>query len=129
MTPVPESQLDLLTRPLYAHVGTRRPDGSIQVNPMWFLWDGQHIRLTHTTTRQKYRNIAADPHVSVSVNDPDQPYRYLELRGTVTKIEPDPTAELFMTLAARYGLEIPGPPKDAADRVILVMEPTAVSFQ
>ena len=129
MTVVPESHLDLLERPLYGHVGTRRPDGSLQVNPMWFLWDGQHIRLTHTTTRQKYRNIASDPHVAVSVNDPDRPYRYLELRGTVTKIEPDPEAAFFMTLANRYGLEIPGPPQDAPDRVVVVVEPTAVSFQ
>ena len=129
MTVVPESHVDLLERPLYGHVGTARPDGFIQVNPMWFLWDGRHIRLTHTTKRQKYRNIEADPHVSMSVNDPDAPYRYLELRGTVVAIEPDPNGELFQTLARRYGLDRSGPPPDAADRVVLVVEPTAASFQ
>jgi PPOX class probable F420-dependent enzyme len=129
MTVVPESHLDLLERPIYGHFGTRRPDGFIQVNPMWFLWDGSHLRLTHTTTRQKYRNVAFDPHVSLSVNDPDQPYRYLELRGTVVAIEPDPTGEFFQTLARRYSLDRTGPPGDAADRVVLVIEPTAVSHQ
>jgi PPOX class probable F420-dependent enzyme len=129
MTVVPESHLDLLERPLYGHVGTRRPDGSIQVNPMWFLFDGEHLRLTHTTTRQKYRNIEFDPHVSLSVNDPEAPYRYLEVRGTVVEIEKDPNGEFFQTLARRYSLDRQGPPPDAADRVVLVVAPTAVSFQ
>jgi PPOX class probable F420-dependent enzyme len=129
MSVVPESHLDLLERPLYGHVGTRRPDGSIQVNPMWFLWDGEHIRLTHTTKRQKYRNIEYDPHVSMSVNDPDAPYRYLEVRGTVVKIEEDTSAEFFLTLARRYSLDRTEPPADKADRVVLVVAPTAVSFQ
>lgn len=129
MTVVPESHLDLLQRPLFGHVGTLRPDGAPQVNPMWLLWDGQHIRLTCTTTRQKYRNVTAEPRVSVSINDPDAPYRYLELRGRVVAIEQDPGAEFFLTLAHRYGLDRTEPPGDAPDRVVLVVEPTAVSFQ
>lgn len=128
MTVVPESHQDLLQRPLYGHFGTRRPDGSIQVNPMWFQWDGQHIRLTHTTKRQKYRNVEFDPHVSIAVSDPDSPFRYLEVRGTVVEIEKDPTGAFYLTLAERYGVNRGAPP-DAADRVILVIEPTAVSKQ
>jgi PPOX class probable F420-dependent enzyme len=128
MTVVPESHLDLLERPLYGHLGTRRPDGAIQVNPMWFLWDGEHLRFTHTRTRQKYRNIEFDPHVSLSVNDPDTPYRYIEVRGTVVTIEDDPQGDFYLTLARRYSQNRQAPP-DAADRVVLVVTPSAVSFQ
>ena len=128
MALVPESHLDLLERPLYGNFGTRRPDGFIQVNPMWFLWDGEHLRLTHTTKRQKYRNIQFDPHVTIEVTDPDSPFRYLEVRGTVVKIEEDPTGDFYLTLAQRYGQSRQAPP-DAADRVVLVVAPSAVSWQ
>jgi PPOX class probable F420-dependent enzyme len=127
--PVPPDYRDLLERPLFGHLATLRPDGSPQVNPMWFVWDGTHLRFTTTSTRQKHRNVTADPRVSVSVNDPDQPYRYLELRGKVVAIEPDPTAALFTELASRYGADFDGPPADAADRIVLVVRPEASSKQ
>jgi PPOX class probable F420-dependent enzyme len=129
MTLIPASHADLLARPLYAHLATIRPDGAPQVNPMWFCWDGTHLRFTNTTTRRKYRNVTADPRVAISINDPDQPYRYLEVRGDVIRIDADPKAELFVELAARYGLKLDALPGDAADRVIFVVEPTAVSSQ
>ena len=126
---IPESHRDLVERALFAHFATSRPDGTVQVNPMWFAWDGERIRLTHTTGRQKYRNVTANPDVALSINDPDLPYRYLELRGRVTAIEPDPEAAFFMELADRYGLTLDGPPKDAPQRVVLVIEPTSTSQQ
>jgi hypothetical protein len=53
---------------------------------MWFEWDGQVLHFTHTTQRQKYRNVTSNPAVSVSVVDPDNPYRYLGVRGVVADI-------------------------------------------
>lgn len=129
MSGIPATHEDLLTRPLFAHLATIRPDGSPQVNPMWFAWDGSHLRFTNTTARRKSRNVALEPRVAISVNDPEQPYRYLEVRGEVIEIQPDPEAGLFMMLAERYGLSMDGLPNDARDRIILVVEPTAVSFQ
>jgi PPOX class probable F420-dependent enzyme len=129
MTLIPATHQDLLTRPLFAHLATIRPDGTPQVNPMWFAWDGSHLRFTNTTTRRKYRNVTANPDVAVSINDPDQPYRYLEIRGRVIRIDPDPDAVFFGELADRYQLAMDGPPGDAADRVIFLVEPNAVSFQ
>ncbi len=82
MSVIPDDYRDLLERPLYAHLATIRPDGKPQVNPMWFAWDGEHLRFTNTTVRQKYKNVTANPEVAISVNDPDQPYRYLEVRGS-----------------------------------------------
>ncbi|WP_030898393.1 PPOX class F420-dependent oxidoreductase [Streptomyces sp. NRRL F-5126] len=126
---VPDSHADLLERPLFGHLATIRAAGGVQVNPMWFSWDGVFVRFTNTTTRYKYRNVTADPRVAVSVNDPERPYRYLEVRGEVVRIDEDPSGAFFMTLAQRYGMELDGPPPDAPDRVVYVVKPTAVSFQ
>lgn len=129
-TPViPDSHVDLLARPLFAHLATVRPDGMPQVNPMWFAWDGTYVRFTNTTSRRKHRNVTAEPRVAVSINDPDAPYRYLEIRGRVERIEPDPGAVFFGELAQRYALALDGPPGDAADRVVFVVRPEALSYQ
>ena len=83
MVAVPDGFEDLLDRPLFGHLATTRPDGTAQVNPMWFDWDGSRLRFTHTTKRQKYRNVTANPAVAMSIHDPDNPYRYLEVRVVV----------------------------------------------
>jgi PPOX class probable F420-dependent enzyme len=129
MSVIPDGYIDLLERPLFGHLGTTRPDGQPQVNPMWFSYDGEFLYFTNTTTRRKFRNVQAEPRVSLSVNDPAQPYRYLEVRGTVERFEPDPDGTFFLQLAARYGMELDGPPGDAADRVVYVVRPTGASYQ
>src|SRR2546430_1914512 len=58
---MPATHTDLLDRPVVAHLATVRPDGSPQTNVMWFAWDGERIRMTHTKSRQKYRNLARAP--------------------------------------------------------------------
>lgn len=129
MSAIPASHEDLLVRPLFAHLSTIRSDGSPQSNPMWFAWDGTHLRFTTTTTRRKHRNVTEHPQVAISVNDPEQPYRYLEVRGQVVRIDPDPGADFFAELASRYGFPLQGPPADSADRVVLVVDPRAVTYQ
>jgi PPOX class probable F420-dependent enzyme len=129
MNVIPESHMDLLDRPLFAHFATSRPDGWPQVNPMWFAWDGVHLKLTGTTIRYKHKNIAHSPKVALSINDPDKPYRYLEVRGTVTGILDDHTGEFFAELAARYGMRFDGPPDDVAHRVVYVIRPDRATFQ
>jgi PPOX class probable F420-dependent enzyme len=128
MAEVPEGYVDLLERPLLAHLATSRPDGTVQVNPMWFDWDGEVLRFTHTSKRQKYRNVQKHPQVAVSIADPDNPYRYLEVRGEVDDIQPDPTGSYYTHLAERYdapwGAQAP---PDAADRVVFVVRPTGFS--
>jgi PPOX class probable F420-dependent enzyme len=126
---IPDEYADLLARPLFGHLATVRPDGAPQANPMWFSWDGTHLRFTHTTSRQKYHNVTAEPRIAMSVNDPDRPYRYLEVRGRVERIDPDPEAVFFAELAKRYGLDLDGPPGDAAHRVVFVVRPDAVSYR
>ncbi len=126
---IPDSHTDLLTRPLFAHMGTLNPDGTPQVTPVWQVWDGEFLRLTTTTDRAKHRNVDRNPVVALSINDPEQPYRYLEVRGVVERVEPDPEGEFFDVLARRYGLEYDKPVGDHPRRVVVVVRPVHATFQ
>ena len=121
---VPASHADLLERPLFAHLATVRPDGAPQSNVMWFVQDGENVKFTHTSARQKFKNIEHDPRVAFSIHDPDNPYRFIEIRGVVASIEPDPGAAFYKSLQKRYGEDYEV--KDADVRVILTVAPTAV---
>lgn len=127
MPEIPADRADLLERPLYGTLGTVRPDNTVQVNPMWFLFDGDAVRFTHTNKREKYRNLAKNKSMSFTVFDPDKPIRYLELRGSLAEIVPDPEGAFYVQLAQRYGNANAKPPADHADRVILVMSVERVS--
>lgn len=120
-TDLPESHRDLLERPLFAHLATLRPDGSPQSSVMWFSWDGSKARFSHTSTRQKYRNLLRDGRVSFHIQDPDNPYRTLEVRGTVESMERDPDATFYRSLQVRYGVETPV--FDVDVRVVIVVRP------
>ncbi|MER6000056.1 PPOX class F420-dependent oxidoreductase [Nonomuraea sp. NPDC051941] len=126
---IPDSHLDLLKRPLFAHLATIGADGTPNVNPVWTIWDGEHLRFTTTMDRFKYRNVKQHPQVAVSINDPEQPYRYLEIRGVVERLELDPSGDFFDVLANRYGLEYERPVGDAERRVVIVVKPTRVTRQ
>lgn len=118
---IPADYAELLERPLYGHLGTIRPDDTVQVNPMWFEYDGTNLRFTHTTKRAKYRNLQHNSAMSLSIIDPDNQFRYLELRGKLVEVEPDPTGAFYVRLGKRYGNPTQQPPPDSADRVVLVM--------
>ena len=119
---IPGSLADLVERPLYAHLATVRPDGTPQVNPTWFRFDGEFLWLTTTARRQKNRNWQVQPAVALSITDPDRPSRYLEVRGRVERIVPDPTGAEFVRLAERYGMP-QGPPPAAAARIAGAIRP------
>ena len=67
--------------------------------------------------------------VALSIIDPDRPYRYLEIRGHVELVVPDPQAAEFLRLADRYNMEQPGPPPDAADRIAVAIRPFHTTTQ
>ncbi|MCW6010454.1 PPOX class F420-dependent oxidoreductase [Micromonospora sp. CPCC 205371] len=122
MTTPPRSHADLLERPTFANLATVRPDGAPQVNVMWFAWDGERIRMTHKRTRQKFRNIGREPRVALSIPDPADQYRFLEVRGVVESIEDDDEkASFYQSLQERYGRVYPI--HDASDRVIVTIRP------
>ncbi|MDP8977585.1 MAG: PPOX class F420-dependent oxidoreductase [Actinomycetota bacterium] len=106
------------------HVATIGPDGEPQSTPVWFSWDGQHLLFSQTKTRQKYRNLRRDPRVAVSLTDPDNLYRYLEIRGEVVRIDEDPDLEFINALSKKYlGLDEYPNHQPGDERVVMVVEP------
>jgi len=128
MVEIPERARELLARPILVNLATTRPDGAPQVNPMWFIWDGEFIWFTHTSYRQKYKNIAHEPRVAISFLDPDSRYGYTEIRGVVDHIDPDPEAKLYQRLSEWYD-GTPVTPADAEKRVAVAVRPTKVFSQ
>jgi PPOX class probable F420-dependent enzyme len=90
---------------------------------MWFAWEGERARFSHTRTRQKLRNLAYEPRVSFHLVDPDNPYRALEVRGRVESIEADPGAAFYRSLQERYDLVVPV--SDVDVRVVITVAPTS----
>jgi PPOX class probable F420-dependent enzyme len=82
-SPVPVEFRDLLESTELAHLATVDAHGKPQVNPIWFIWDGTHLLLGVQEATAKYRNLRRNPHLAVSILDPGNPFRYIELRGKV----------------------------------------------
>ena len=83
---IPEKYTDLFQKRAFASLGTLMPDGRPQVTPVWVDYDGEHVLFNSAKGRQKDRNVRRDPRVSLAIIDPENPYRYLEIRGKVVEI-------------------------------------------
>ena len=118
---IPSAYRRLLDLPIYGALGTIRPDDTVQVNPMWFEFDGEHVRFTHTNQRGKFRNLQRNPSMSLLLIDDENPQRYLELRGRLADVIDDPAGAFYVRLGRRYGNPDQQPPPDRANRVVLVM--------
>ena len=121
MAQIPADLLFLLEDPIVGHLATVRPDGAPQVEPMWFAFDGEHLKFTHTTKRGKYRNLQTNPGMALEVSNPENAYEFIEVLGTLVSVEPDPTGAFYVELGRRYGMPDTQPPPDSPDRVVLVM--------
>jgi PPOX class probable F420-dependent enzyme len=95
---------DLLShdRKALANLGTVMPDGSPQVTPVWFDYDGKVIRVNSAKGRVKDRNMRRNPRVALSIVDPENPYRYVELRGRVVEITEAGADDHIDRLAKKY---------------------------
>jgi len=125
---IPDQYSDLLESTALAHIATLGPDGSPQVNPVWFGWDGEFIRFSNTKNRQKYRNLSRDPRIALSIVDPTNPYRYLEVRGTVVDLEDDPSGAYIDFMAQKYLGEEKYPwARPGDERVTIVVKPERVT--
>ncbi len=77
MAMVPEGYRDLLSKKSFAHVATVGRDGAPQVTPVWIDYDGTHVRFNTARGRVKDKNLQRNPKIALSIQDPDNPYRYL----------------------------------------------------
>jgi len=100
--PVPDRFDDILDSAALAHLATIGPDRRPQVNPIWFVRDGEQVLFSVKDGTQKLQNIERDPHIALSFSDLQNPGRYLELRGTVVKIELYENLDFVNILARKY---------------------------
>ena len=99
---IPESHRDIPSTKTLAHIATIGPNGRPQSSPVWIDWDGTHLLFSQTKSRQKLHNLQRDPHIALSMTDPSNPYRYLEVRGTVVGETEEGASEHIDALARLY---------------------------
>ncbi|HWC13631.1 MAG TPA: PPOX class F420-dependent oxidoreductase [Actinomycetota bacterium] len=99
---IPSELRDIFDKKAFAHVATIGPDGALHSSPVWVEFDGRHVRFSLTTDRQKYKNLKRDPRIAVSVIDPDNPYRYVEVRGRAERIDIDEGNAFINSMAKKY---------------------------
>lgn len=102
MATISDDKKDVLEKKTFAHIATIGPDGEPQNNPVWVDFDGEHVLFSQTKTRQKVANIERDPRVAISMADPENPYRRLEVRGKVVDVEDDPNNDFIDKMAKKY---------------------------
>lgn len=93
---------DILDKKAFAHLATVGRDGYPQVTPVWVDFDGKHVRFNTARGRVKERNLQRDPKVALAVQDPDNPYRYLQIRGRVVEITEQGADAHIDALAKKY---------------------------
>jgi PPOX class probable F420-dependent enzyme len=99
---IPEKFKDLFTKVAFAHLATLMADGSPQVTPVWVDYDGAYVRVNSAKGRVKDKNMRRDKRVGLSIQDPDNPYRYLAVRGEVAEITENGADAHIDKLAKKY---------------------------
>jgi len=127
-TIIPDKFHDLFTKKGFAHLATLMPDGSPQVTPVWVDFDGTHVLVNSAKGRQKDKNMKRDARVSLSIADPDNPYRYVEIRGKVAEISEAGADQHIDKMAKKYLGQDTYPYRKAEEvRVVYKVLPTKVS--
>src|SRR5215467_5570436 len=101
-TKIPDQFRDLFEKKAFAHLATIMKDGTPQVTPVWCDFDGTHVRVNSAKGRIKDKNMRRNPNVALAVQDPDNPYRYLAVRGKVVEITEKGADDHIDALAKKY---------------------------
>ena len=102
MAAIPEKYRDLFHKRAFGSLATTMPDGRPQVTPVWIDYDGKHVIFNSAKGRQKDRNVRREPRVAMAIIDPDNPYRFLEIRGRVVEITEKGADEHIDKMAKKY---------------------------
>lgn len=125
---IPENYADILDKTAFWHIATVGPNAEPQSSPVWAGHADGNMLFSLTKGRQKYRNLVANPSIALSATDPDNAYRYLEIRGTVVRIEDDVDNAFINSMAKKYMDKDEYPFHQPGDeRVVIVVEPTRTS--
>ncbi len=103
MAVIPDKYLDLLQqKKAFASLATVMPDGSPQVTPVWVDYANGMVRVNTAKGRVKARNMAEGSHVALAIMDPDNPYRHVQIRGSVVRVTEDGADAHIDALAKKY---------------------------
>jgi PPOX class probable F420-dependent enzyme len=127
-TGIPNSHLDLFKKKAFAHLATLMPDGKPQSTPVWVDYDGKHLVINTAQGRQKDKNMQRDGRVALSIADPDNPYRYLEVRGRVVERTLNGADQHIDAMAKKYLGQDKYPYRQPGEvRVLYKVEPERAS--
>ncbi|MFY9608991.1 MAG: PPOX class F420-dependent oxidoreductase [Blastocatellia bacterium] len=125
---IPEKYLDLFQKKAFASLATVMPDGTPQVTPVWVDYDGKYVIVNSARGRRKDKNVGQNSSVALSIMDPDNPYRYLEVRGRVAEITEEGADQHIDRMAKKYmGVEKYPYRQPSEVRVMFKIEPTRTS--
>lgn len=126
MIPIPDSHIELVSRPLGCTITTITPGGYPQTTAMWFLYENGSIRFSLLEHRRKLRNLRANPACNFFLMNPENMGNVIEVRGNAI-IEPDPDKEFVTRVRAQYGAD--GPPSDGPgdDRWVVTIDPVRIN--
>ncbi len=125
---IPDQYSDLFDKKVFASLATVMPSGSPQVTPVWIDYDGENVVFNTATGRQKDKNLQADGRVSLALIDPDNPYRYLEVRGVVVERTTDGADDHINKMAKKYmGVDVYPFRQPGEVRVIYKIKPEHTS--
>lgn len=130
---IPDEFKDLFEKPVYATIATVMPDGQPQLTEVWCSYDGEHVLINTARNRQKDKNMSARPMVTLMLRDQENPYRWIEIRGTVELTEEgaldhiNELARKYAKVSKYYGEWTPAEMEAKETRVIGKITPTKVN--
>ena len=125
MPEIPASHRDLLDGE-FATLATIGPDGRPQLSEVWFLAEGDTVATSLNSSRQKTKNLRANPAATVFLLDLAVPYRYLEIRGDA-EITPDDDYSFADKLGAKYQSDVRSHDQPGQSRVKVTIRPTRIN--
>ncbi len=127
--PIPESHRDLFEKGAFGHLATLMPNGTPQVTPVWVLLEDGYIVVNSAKGEQKDRNIRTRRRVALCISDPDNPYRYLAIRGPVVEIAEQGADEVIDRLSTKYTGHPYQPRRPGEVRVTYRIRPDQITAQ
>lgn len=99
---IPDEFRDIFDKKAFGHLATVMKNGTPQVTPVWCDYDGTYVRINTAKGRLKDKNMRRNPHVAISFQDPDNPYRYMTVRGDIVEVDEKGADEHIDSLAKKY---------------------------
>ena len=126
--PVPSQFLDLFQKKAFASLATVMPDGTAQVTPVWVDYEGGRVIVNSARGRRKDKNMKVGASVALAIVDPDNPYRYLQVRGRVSEVTEQGADAHIDRMAKKYLGQDKYPFRQPGEvRVIYKITPTSSS--